>query len=245
MLRHSFCHLKGIGTKTERKLWQSGIRTWEELAEARKLSLPSAPRTYLRDQLEASQQHLADGDAEYFAKVLPSNEQWRLLWDFGARIAYLDIETTGLGEDSHITAIAFYDGKQTRTYVHGVNLEQFADDILGTQLLVTYNGRCFDVPIIERELRIKLPRAHIDLRLVLIALGFKGGLKRCEHALGLMRGDLEGVDGAYASVLWHEHLRSGNPAALETLLAYNVADVLGLEVLLARACNLKLKDTPM
>ena len=29
MLTKSFCHLPGVGPKTEQKLWAKGIRSWE------------------------------------------------------------------------------------------------------------------------------------------------------------------------------------------------------------------------
>ena len=29
MLQHTFCHIPGIGMKTERKLWEAGITSWE------------------------------------------------------------------------------------------------------------------------------------------------------------------------------------------------------------------------
>ena len=51
-----------------------------------------------------------------------------------------------------------------RTYVQGQNLEQFKDDIYEYDVIVTYNGKCFDVPFIESDLGIKLKQVHIDLR---------------------------------------------------------------------------------
>ena len=84
----------------------------------------------------------------------------------------------------------------------------------------------------------------MDLRYVLKKVGLTGGLKRIEKALGLGRDELEGVDGYFAVILWNEFQATGNPAALETLLAYNAADVAGLEHLLAHAYNSLLAETP-
>jgi hypothetical protein len=89
-----------------------------------------------------------------------------------------------------------------------------------------------------------MAHAHIDLRYVLKSLGYAGGLKRCEKALGLDRGDLDGVDGFFAVLLWQEFQQTGNIKALETLLAYNIEDVVNLETLMVLAYNMKLKDTP-
>ncbi|MCC7374460.1 MAG: ribonuclease H-like domain-containing protein [Verrucomicrobiales bacterium] len=181
----------------------------------------------------------------FFAATLPSNESWRLFSEFREAAAYVDIETTGLGgPGDHITTIALYDGLTIRHYVHGQNLEAFAQDIQEYRLLVTYNGKCFDLPMLRAAFGLPLDQAHIDLRYVLASLGFKGGLKSCERQLGLDRGDLRNVDGFFAVLLWHDYQSRGNPHALETLLAYNIRDVVNLEPLLVKAYNLKVAATP-
>jgi len=43
-------------------------------------------------------------------------------------------------------------------------------------------------------------------------------LKFCEKALGLDRGDLDGVDGYFAVLLWRDYQKKHNEKALETLL---------------------------
>ena len=60
-------------------------------------------------------------------------------------------------------------------------------DIREYSTVVTYNGKSFDVPFIERFFRIKMHHMHIDLMYVLRSLGYKGGLKSCERQLGLER----------------------------------------------------------
>lgn len=154
--------------------------------------------------------------------------------------AYVPVAT----DDPMVTTIALYDGRQVRHYVHGDNLTQFKRDIAEYKLIVTYNGKCFDVPYIESSLGCKLPQAHIDLRFVLASIGFKGGLKACERTLGFSRPGLQDVDGYFAVLLWQEYQRTGNDAALETLLAYNIEDVLMLERLATVAYNRKIAVTP-
>jgi hypothetical protein len=88
-----------------------------------------------------------------------------------------------------------------------------------------------------------MDQAHIDLRYVLRSLGYGGGLKGCERQLGLQRGDLEGIDGYFAVLLWHDYLKNRNYGALETLLAYNVQDTVNLETLMVLAYNMKVKGT--
>ena len=55
---------------------------------------------------------------------------------------------------------------------------------------------------------------------------------------------MEGIDGYFAVPLWNDYRINHNPKALETLLAYNIQDVVNLEILMVLSYNLKLKDTP-
>jgi hypothetical protein len=52
------------------------------------------------------------------------------------------------------------------------------------------------------------------------------------------------VDGFFAVLLWHDYVRNANLRALETLLAYNIQDVVTLETLMVLAYNRKLAGTP-
>ena len=181
----------------------------------------------------------------YFEKRLPVSQSWRLFPEFRSSTAYVDIETTGLDRGyDEITTIALYDGASIKTYVQGRNLDQFVDDIQDYRVLVTYNGRCFDVPFMERYFKARFDQAQIDLRYILKSMGFKGGLKGCEKQLGMDRGDLAGVDGFLAVYLWDRYKRKGDLKALESLLAYNVQDTINLEHLLVTAYNMKAGETP-
>ena len=86
--------------------------------------------------------------------------------------------------------------------------------------------------------------AHIDLRYILGSLGYKENLKKCETQLEIDRGDIKDIDGFFAPLLWDDYKKNKNEKALETLLAYNIQDVLSLECLMIIAYNLKIKDTP-
>lgn len=243
MLTHSFIHLPGIGVKTEQNIWQAGIHHWGQWKEKPPVKTPNSITEQLSRLLQQSDKELSNGP-EFFAKRLPANEQWRLFSHFRDCTAYLDIETTGLGPQAEITTIALFDGHTIRCYVNGQNLDDFAEDISQYKVIVTYNGKGFDVPVIERRFGITLPHAHIDLRYILARLGFKGGLKGCEKQLGMHRGELDGVDGYFAVILWREYSRSNNRKALETLLAYNIEDTVNLERLLVEAYNRNVALTP-
>ncbi len=245
MLENTFCHIPGISGATEKLLWSAGIHSWGAFLRKAESIFPPRRTEGVIDCINDSLAHLQRGDPLYFSGHLPSREQWRLFSNFRHTVAYLDIETTGLTRSEDvITTIALYDGRNVRYYVQGENLHEFARDVEQYHLLVTYNGTRFDIPFIESSFGISLRRAHIDLMYLLRSLGYRGGLKGCERQLGLSRGDLEGVDGWFAVLLWREFCRSGDRAALETLLAYNIEDVVNLETLMVMAFNMKVKETP-
>ena len=243
MLRHTFCHLNGIGQKTESQLWQKGILSWGDWQDSPPFRLPRSSRAEIITGLEASLAALEDNPS-FFTKNLPAYEHWRIFSEFRDKTAFIDIETTGLHDNAEITTIALYDGENVFTYINGTNLDQFVTDIFKYKVLVSYNGKSFDIPFIENFFNITLDHAQIDLRYVLAKLGFKGGLKGCEKQLGLDRGKLAGVDGYAAVLLWYEYKNNDNHKALETLLAYNIEDTINLEVLLVEACNRYLEKTP-
>ena len=235
MLSNTLCHIPRVSAKKEAALWAQGIHTWESYR-------PLAKNQAFLDDCE---HHLQQRDLAFFADNLKSDQHWRLFSDFRDSVAYLDIETTGLDRyGDEITTIALYDGAEVKTYVNGRNLEAFKTDIQQYGLLVTFNGKCFDVPFIERYFGIELSQAHIDLRYVLKRRGYSGGLKQIERQVGINRGELRDVDGFFAVTLWQEFRRRKNEAALETLLAYNCADVINLEQLMVMAYNENVRETP-
>lgn len=244
MLRNSFCHLPGVAEKTERSLWSAGVVSWDCAVPKGSVRLPRSLLESWERHMAESARHLEQRDVHHFADTLPSNQHWRLFRDFSDRCAFLDIETTGLFFPSMITTIVLYDGRSVRSYVNGKNLDDFVRDVQDYLLLVTYNGKLFDVPTIEAHFGIKLTQAHIDLRHPLHSLGLKGGLKACERKVGIARPGLEDVDGFFAVLLWDDYRKRGNTKALETLLAYNVSDTVSLHALMVHAHNEKLKATP-
>jgi uncharacterized protein YprB with RNaseH-like and TPR domain len=245
MLKNTFVHVPSIGLKTEKRLWDYGILGWNDISRSGCFQLPQNKKKNIAKTIRESRRHLEGRNPVFFQERLPSSLHWRMFPEFRSDILYLDIETTGLASwENHITSIATYNGNSVSYYVHGQNLEDFTRDVYDARLLVTYNGKSFDIPFIEHFFRIKLHHAHIDLRYVLASLGFKGGLKGCERQLNIDRGDLINVDGYFAVLLWEEYRQNKNQKALETLLAYNIQDTVNLETLMVIAYNLKLKGTP-
>lgn len=245
MLFNTFVHIPGIGKTTERRLWQAGVETWDDFKAPYPEFLSAQKVQLIQTHLARSRAQAGQQAPHEFLRQLPAAQRWRVFPLYRDSVAYLDIETTGLSFTDHcITTISLYDGKEVFTYVQGENLADFAEDIGRYQMLVTYNGKAFDVPMLERHFGFKLTQAHLDLRPLLQGLGFVGGLKGCEKQMGLDRGNLAGVDGYFAVLLWREYCRTKEPRVLETLLAYNVEDTVNLESLLVQAYNLKLAGTP-
>ena len=118
---------------------------------------------------------------------------------------YLDIETTGLSpHHSGITVI----GALYRDVFHQWVWPQAVDGLRRLMkqatIVVTYNGRRFDVPFLRHHLsNLPEPRAHVDLRYVASHLGVTGGQKAIEEHLRLRRPKaIDGIEGADAIVLW-------------------------------------------
>jgi len=240
MLRHTFLHVPGIGYATEYKLWTRGFLSWEDyFNKSMYCPVPLVIRDRLTEHLQESVKALAAGHARHFETQLPPGELWRMYPEFSEKVAFLDIETTGLylGADV-ITLIGLFDGQDTKVFVKGINLEEFAQEIRKYSLIVTFNGKRFDIPFIQRTLGELPPyQAHIDLLYPLRRLGYRGGLKAIEAQMGLEReGALKEADGFLAVLLWREYQR-GNRPALDTLIRYNLEDVVNLQYLADVAYN--------
>jgi len=245
MLQNTFMHIQSIGAITEQKLWEFGLRDWDAFFDDISIPLSGSRKYFLKEGIGESKRHLYQGNPGYFSKLLPSNQSWRLFPEFRNSTVYLDIETTGLDRQyNSITTIALYDGHEIKTYVQGQNLDDFIDEIYKYKVIVTYNGKSFDIPFIENFFKIRLNHAQIDLRYVLYSLGFRGGLKGVERQLGTDRGNLRDIDGFFAVLLWNEFMKTKNQQTLDTLLAYNIQDTINLEDLMVTAYNLKLRETP-
>jgi len=152
--------------------------------------------------------------------------------------AFIDIETTGLSpRESEITVIGFYicSGMEARS-VQLVGRDITSTEVLaileGVDTIYTYNGARFDLPFIYQHLGINLAEMydHYDLMFQCWRNNLKGGLKGVEKQLGISR-ESEGVDGFEAIRLWYRYLYSADLDALETLLRYNLEDVVNLKTL--------------
>ncbi|MFH0978971.1 MAG: ribonuclease H-like domain-containing protein [Candidatus Woesearchaeota archaeon] len=237
MLTSTFIHIDGIGKKTEQSIWGSDVYTWKEFLEKNdRVKLGTRKKEMVISSIQESLNRIQQEDYGYFYG-LPHSEHWRVYKELKDKCCFLDIETTGLdkqGDD--ITLIGIYDGKEPKIFIKGQNLEDFKDEVKKYPLVITFNGRCFDIPFIKEHFpEIKLEQFHIDLRFVLASLGFRGGLKSVESQLGLQREDsIKGMDGFESVVLWHKYQR-GNKDALVKLTEYLRADICNLKPLMEYA----------
>ena len=97
-MRQTFIHIPGIGRETERGMWASGIRNWDDADrfEKRFGVLGACLEQRLDDYLPRSRQAIRSRDAGFFRRLSDLGEAWRVFPEFSDQCVYLDIETTGL-----------------------------------------------------------------------------------------------------------------------------------------------------
>jgi hypothetical protein len=142
--------------------------------------------------------------------------------------AYLDIETCANGD---VTVVGIYrEDRGLRQLVGGeISDVSVCDALEGVDTLCTFNGDRFDLPVLERRVRVNLRRqfASLDLLRECRRAGLKGGLKRLEERFGIARAT-RGMDGWDALQLWARYEHEGDREALQVLLEYNREDVMNL-----------------
>ncbi|MHC3437392.1 ribonuclease H-like domain-containing protein [Natrialbaceae archaeon A-gly3] len=229
-IENSFIPVRGVGEKTERKLWASGITHWEEFDG-------SVVGPTIGDRIEAfideARTRLETGDLEYFAQAMPASSRWRLYENAREDTAFLDIETTGLDASCHdVTTVSLHQGGETKTFVRDRDLtaRRLEAELEDASLLVTFNGQRFDVPFLETCYDLEVTTPHVDLLYPCRTVGLDGGLKAIEREVGIDR-DMPDISGRDAVRLWQEYER-GEESALETLIEYNRADTANLETLM-------------
>jgi uncharacterized protein YprB with RNaseH-like and TPR domain len=180
------------------------------------------------------------------------------------RFVYLDTETTGLaggtGTYAFLVGCARYEGDdfvvrqfflrtlaEEHALLHGV-----AGLLEGCEVLVTYNGKAFDWPLLETRYalarrggpgRPEAPPVHLDLlfaarrlwRTRLVACGL-GEVER--HALGVERG--ADTPGWLIPQLYFAYLRERDARPLVGVFRHNALDLLSLAGLLGRIGALRL-----
>jgi len=172
---------------------------------------------------------------------------------------YLDTETTGLaggtGTYVFLVGLATWTGRTLSVAQYFLGdldgeaalLSAVAAAVADARQLVTFNGRTFDLPLLEtRYLLARAPwwgsdLAHHDLYPVARAL-WRGRAADCRLTtlegalLGVERGD--DLPGALVPQVYFRYLRTRDPAALPRIFAHNRWDLVALAGLHARAAAL-------
>lgn len=167
------------------------------------------------------------------------------------RALYLDTETTGLGGGAGTIAfligLAWFEGDElwleqlllTSPVDEQALLESLEQRLSRASMLVTFNGKSFDWPLLmgrfvmnHRPKPVQLP--HLDLLHVARRLHKKRvgsvTLKRLEsEVLGLERG--KDIDGAEIGPRYAHFLRTGDESALRIVIDHNATDVLSMAAL--------------
>ncbi|MFC6974904.1 ribonuclease H-like domain-containing protein [Halomicroarcula sp. GCM10025709] len=231
-VENSFIGVEGVGEKTERSIWEQGVTHWDEFEPG---VVGGKRGQRIGSFIDEGRDRLAAADVDYFDRAFPSSEQWRLYETFRDRACFFDIETTGLDEHrNQVTTVSLHHDGETQTLVAGDDLTAgnlraaFAD----AGLLVTFNGKRFDVPFLEANFDVDLDHPHLDLMYTCKKLGLSGGLKQVEQDIGIER-DRPDISGRDAVRLWREHER-GVDGSLETLISYNREDTVNLRTLADR-----------
>jgi uncharacterized protein YprB with RNaseH-like and TPR domain len=175
------------------------------------------------------------------------------------RVCFLDTETTGLsggaGTMAFIVGLGFFgdDGFRLRQYFlrdpgdEIAMIEALAEFLPQFEALASFNGRAFDVPILENRFilaRIPPPTAgmpHLDLLQPSRRL-WRHSLPSCalgsieREVLGVLR-EQDDVPGGVIPYLYRDYLRTGDAREMKRVLYHNAVDILSLATLAARLCQ--------
>ncbi len=169
-----------------------------------------------------------------------------------SRLVYLDTETTGLaggaGTCAFLIGIGMVEGAQfvvrqffLREYTEEkAALAALAEALDGRDGLVTFNGKTFDVPLLETRYTLARLRApfsrllHLDLLHPARRL-WKLRLENCQltnlerHVLGIAReGD---VPGSEIPGIYFDYLRTGDARGLQPVFFHNALDIISMAAL--------------
>ena len=172
---------------------------------------------------------------------------------------YFDTETTGLsggtGTRAFMIGAADWMNGQLRvrqlylTTMGGelAMLKEFASWLQPETVLVSYNGRCYDSPLLKTRYRLaRLPDPisglrHLDL-LFPTRRSYRGVWENCKlstierNALGVVRED--DLPGSEAPRAWRDYLRGESAKDFRRVIQHNSQDMKSLQSLLAHLSEL-------
>jgi uncharacterized protein YprB with RNaseH-like and TPR domain len=175
------------------------------------------------------------------------------------RLLHFDTETTGLAGGTGtrafmIGAADWIDGRFrirqltiTTMAAEAAMLRTFAGWLGNDTILVSYNGKCYDAPLLATRYRLArltnplLGLAHLDL-LHPVRRRWKGVWENCRLAtaerqlIGVVRED--DLPGAEAPAAWLTYLKGGSAANLRRVAHHNAQDLKSLAGVLIQLSNL-------
>jgi len=175
------------------------------------------------------------------------------------RICFLDTETTGLsggtGTMAFVVGLCFFADEcvHVRQYFlrdpgdEPAMIEALAEFLPEFEALASFNGRAFDVPILENRFtlaRIPPPTAdlpHLDLLHPARRL-WQYHLASCslgtieQRILGVLR-EQDDVPSGFIPYLYRDYLRTGDAREMKRVLYHNTVDVLSLVTLTIQLCR--------
>jgi uncharacterized protein len=226
-------HMLGATPRANKYGEHLALRRW--FSESIGCEPPSAP-------VNATALRLLEPNAP---ESLNDPEQW----------LFLDTETTGLaggtGTYPFLIGIAWWDAG-------GLEVEQFfmrehseelsvlvalAERMAERRVLITFNGKSFDWPLLEtrfnmtRKIRVPSPRAHLDFlhparNLWRLRLGSARLPELEKHVLGWNRG--ADIMSEFIPQIYFDYLRGGSPDPLVPIFHHNQMDLRGLAGLASR-----------
>ena len=170
-------------------------------------------------------------------------------------LLYMDLETTGLGPKALIfmAGIGFWQGSEFVVQHLVIDegddevalLQAFAEILADYDVLVTFNGKRFDVPLLQKRYEHHdLPdpfgdEFHLDL--LPVARRLFPGLNRYkltsleEQLLDFQR--VDDVPGREIPPLWWKFQKTRNPALMARVVEHNRYDIISMAALVATAIN--------
>ncbi len=173
---------------------------------------------------------LEDFEKKFKRFNLSEKEKWQLCLYFPSHLMYVDIETEGLSKERNdITLIGIYKERKYYPFIKGFNLDKALKFLSSTPIWVTFGGENFDIPFIKKTFPyLKTPLIHIDLFFLTKEVGLRGGLKKIEKMLGIVR-KTEGLNGYDAVKLWKKWVEEKDKNSLRKLILYNKEDVVNIK----------------
>lgn len=251
MIRRTFQHIPGVGPWKEKDLWANGIGSWEQFpGPGEGVGISRKKDETARELIVRAREALDARDLAALAAMFPPREHWRLYREFADEAVFFDIETDGRAEQRP-TVVSLFDVEGIHVFIEGRNMDALPEALARRRLWVTFNGSCFDVPVLRMHYPdLATPAAHLDLRFIFRRLGKSAGLKAIEDDFQLSRAPhLRGVNGWDAVILWRAYRESADLEALRFLVEYNLYDAFNLRTLMDLAYNqsldgLNLDDEP-